>query len=96
MLSDKYPRLYEIFGAYFNEDFDIWGDSIEEIVACYKRDSQRKCHIEMIREIDCFVEEHSGDLDSAFNREYGRDFNPLLWGYTVASFFDELKRLLSE
>ncbi|WP_028226600.1 contact-dependent growth inhibition system immunity protein [Paraburkholderia ferrariae] len=96
MFPDRYPRMHEIFGAYFNQDFDLWGDTIPEIVACYKRDSPPDYHRELITEIDSFLDEHSKDLDSAFQRDCYSGFNPALWGYTTASFLDELKRLLGE
>ncbi|MBB5419875.1 hypothetical protein QF000_003127 [Paraburkholderia atlantica] len=96
MLSTRYPKMYQLFGAYLNEDFDIWGDTIPDIIACYKRDCPRESHLEMVHEINSFMSEHRDDLDSAFKNDYGRDFSPELWGYTTASFLDELKRLLSQ
>ncbi|NIF53460.1 contact-dependent growth inhibition system immunity protein [Burkholderia sp. Ax-1724] len=96
MLSDRYPNLYQLFGAYFNQDSDLWGDTIPEIVSCYRRDCQRENHLEMIREIDSFISEHPNDLDSAFEKDYGQDLDPMLWGHTTASFLEELKHLLSE
>jgi|SRR5579863_1389849 len=96
MLSRRYPRMYSLFGAYLNQDFDLWGDSLEEIVGCFKRDSPPECRREIIDEINSFVAEHPMDLDSAFEKDYGGGFDPILWGYTVTSFFDELKRLFSE
>jgi hypothetical protein len=97
MLSKRYPRMYEIFGAYLNQDFDIWGDTVEEIVSCYKEDSSHAHHKEMIDEINCFINEHPTDLDLAFERNYNNGFNPKLWGYiTTASFLDDLKKLLQK
>ncbi|MEX3858827.1 contact-dependent growth inhibition system immunity protein [Paraburkholderia sp. BR10923] len=96
MLSDRHPRMYELFGAYFNEDFDLWGNTISEIVSCYKNDSSTEYRKEIIDEINSFMNEHPSDLDSAFERDYGSGFDPNLWGHTTASFLDELKRLLSE
>jgi hypothetical protein len=96
MLSDRYPRMYELFGAYFNQDSDLWGDTIPEIISCYKNDSPIEYQREIINEINSFINEHPSDLDSAFERDYGSGFDPHLWGHTAASFLDELKRLLSE
>lgn len=96
MLSRRYPRMYEIFGAYFNQDYDIWGETIEEIVECYKRDSSSEHCRELIGEIDKFICDHPSDLDSAFERDYGDDFDPQLWGHTAISFLEELKRLLTD
>jgi len=88
--------MYELFGAYFNQDFDLSGNTIPEIVACYKRDAPREYRQELINEIDSFMNEHPGDLDSAFERDYNSGFYPKLWGHTIASFLAELKRLLIE
>ncbi|MBN3804307.1 hypothetical protein GXB81_14785 [Paraburkholderia sp. Ac-20336] len=96
MLSDHYPRMHELFGAYFNQDFDLWGNTIPEIISCYKRDSPRDYHYEMIKEINLFMDEHPVDLDSAFEKNYNNGFYPKLWGHTTASFLNELKWLLSQ
>ncbi|MBB5468041.1 hypothetical protein OKW30_002545 [Paraburkholderia sp. Clong3] len=96
MLSERYPKLYQLFGAYLNQDSDLWGETIPEIVSCYRRDCPRESHLEMIHEIDSFINEHPDDLDSAFETDYGQDFDPELWGYTTTSFLEELKRLLSD
>ncbi|SMG59387.1 contact-dependent growth inhibition system immunity protein [Paraburkholderia susongensis] len=93
--SELYPEMDHIFAIYFGQDFDLFGETVPEIVACYKKDSPY--HYEkLLRELGAFRQEHPNDLDSAFEKDYGRDFDPKLWGYTTASFFDELKRLLSE
>jgi hypothetical protein len=42
------------------------------------------------------MDEHSTDLDCAFERSYGSGFDPTLWGYTTESFLNELKRLMGE
>ncbi|KAB0633354.1 contact-dependent growth inhibition system immunity protein [Burkholderia latens] len=96
MLSTQRPHMYEIFGAYFNQDFDIWGNTIDEIVKCYKDDSTASDRSELILEIDQFIAEHPRDLESAFYANYNNGFDPVLWGYNAASFLEELKRLLAE
>lgn len=96
MPSDRYPRMYELFGAYFNQDFDLWGDTIHEIASSYKMDSPPDYHREIINEINSFMDEHPNDLDSAFERDYGPGFNPELWGHTTASFLEELKRIFRD
>ncbi|MFT4065615.1 MAG: contact-dependent growth inhibition system immunity protein [Paraburkholderia sp.] len=88
--------MYEIFGAYLNQDYDRWGTTIRQIVSCYKEDSSREYHHELINEINSFVNEHPTDLDSAFEKKYDTGFSPKWWGYTTQAFFEELKRLLRE
>lgn len=96
MEHSEYPELSQLFGVYLNQDFDIWGDTIPAIVACYKRDSPIADHKLMLAEIERFQKSHPHDLDIAFDKTYGHEFSPEPWGHTTASFLDELKRLLSE
>ncbi|TDV08335.1 contact-dependent growth inhibition system immunity protein [Paraburkholderia caballeronis] len=95
MPSDRYPGMRTFFGGYLNQDYELAGDTIPEIVACYKGDSPRECHFEMVHEIEAFMAEHPQDLDVAFETDYGSSFDPKLWGYTTASFLEELKGLLA-
>ena len=82
-----YPELDQLFGAYLHQDYQLFGDTIEEVVACYKDDSSAEQVQHMLDEIDRFRVEHSKDLDSALLALYGNDFDPKLWGHTAASFF---------
>ncbi|HEX3435661.1 MAG TPA: contact-dependent growth inhibition system immunity protein [Pseudacidobacterium sp.] len=38
LYTDNYPYLDNLLGCYFHQDFDIEGDTIEEIIAAYRRD----------------------------------------------------------
>ncbi|MCC8391211.1 hypothetical protein LJ656_01305 [Paraburkholderia sp. MMS20-SJTR3] len=96
MLSERHPRMYELFGAYFNQDYDLWGTTIPQILSCYKEVAPRKYHYQLIDEINSFIREHPADLDSAFENDYGEGFDPHLWGYTTITFLSELIRLLHE
>ncbi|WP_313625723.1 contact-dependent growth inhibition system immunity protein [Achromobacter sp.] len=90
----QYPELEQFIGAYFIEDFEIFGETIEEIALCYKRvvgteRIQRACS-----EMDKFIVDHNVGAEAAFAERWG-SFDPALWGHTVASFFEELKRILN-
>ncbi|MCC8391205.1 hypothetical protein LJ656_01275 [Paraburkholderia sp. MMS20-SJTR3] len=96
MSSDRYPQLYLVCRAYFGQDFDLFGDTIAEIVSCYMQDSPPQHHQDLIREINLFFTDHPDTIELEFKREYGTGFKPKLWGHTSTSFLNELKRLLSE
>ncbi|MCC8393559.1 hypothetical protein LJ656_13250 [Paraburkholderia sp. MMS20-SJTR3] len=91
--SDLYPEMDHMFSIYFGQDSDLFGASVPEIVACYKKDSPHHC-ASLIREIDSFRSQHPNDLASAFEETYLRSFRPEPWGYTVTSFLDEIQRQL--
>jgi len=95
MNEESYPQFYVLFGGYLNHDSDLWGDTLQDVVACYKRDSSPEEIAGALSEIDKFKKEARESLDAKFHETYGLNFNPVLWGYTTTSFLDELKRLLS-
>lgn len=95
MLSDtRYANLGQLIVAYFGEDSDLSGSNVAEIVACYKRESSQATCESVLREIDMFVRDNRLELDAGLTREFGNQFDPRLWGYTVDGFLDELARLL--
>jgi len=97
MKSDSiYQNLDYLIHAYFNQDFDSWGNTMEEIVSCFRKENDEALCRLIVTEIDRFEAEHSGDLDACFDRAYGLYVNPLAWGHTVHSFLEELKHLLAE
>ncbi|MCC8393562.1 hypothetical protein LJ656_13270 [Paraburkholderia sp. MMS20-SJTR3] len=86
--------MEHFFSIYFGQDFDIFGSTVPEIVACYKQDSPHR-YPNLLRELELFRRAHSGDLDAAFI-PFRHGFRPEGWGYTVASFLDEVQRVLNE
>ncbi|MFT4067186.1 contact-dependent growth inhibition system immunity protein [Paraburkholderia sp.] len=93
--SERYPAMDHLFNTYFGQDFDLFGETVPEIVACYKKDSPYD-YENLVREIDSFRGNHPDDLDATFKQLFGRGFRPEGWGYTTASLLDEIQRLLNE
>jgi hypothetical protein len=91
-----YPQLDLLLGAYFGEDFELAGNTIEEIVGCYKGDSPIEFQQALRNEIVRFRQAHPHDLDAAFLAAYKYDFNPPLWKHTTDSFLTEVDRLLRD
>ncbi|MFT4067187.1 contact-dependent growth inhibition system immunity protein [Paraburkholderia sp.] len=94
--ESPYPNLDLLIHGYFNQDFDLWGDNVQEIISCFKEENDQTLHTLITGEIDRFKRDHSANLDEYFEEKYGFYVDPEPWGYTIASFLDELKRLLSE
>ncbi|WP_178392141.1 contact-dependent growth inhibition system immunity protein [Burkholderia sp. SRS-W-2-2016] len=49
----------------------------------------------LYRELNQLWKAHAHDLNDAFEQAYGSQFGPELWGYTTASFLEELRRILT-
>jgi hypothetical protein len=93
-IKSDYPRLDHFFGAYLNQDYQLSGDTIEEVVESYMRDTPSERHRDLSNEIDRFCLAHPDNLDAALSASYGFHFDPALWDHTAASFFQLVQRLL--
>lgn len=91
--SGVYVELVNL-GIYFGEDFDLWGRTVPEVMAFYRKTRETSAHARLLVEIDRLLTERAGDLDKAFAEIYGSSFDPILWGYTPAAFLKEVKKLL--
>ncbi|MDF0604183.1 contact-dependent growth inhibition system immunity protein [Neisseriaceae bacterium TC5R-5] len=93
-----YPYLYLLFGWYLMQDYDLFGNTLEEIVASYKsRQLTPETSKAAIQEVNDFISRHPNDLDEYFNALYGFTFDPVLWGYKdTVTFFAHLKTLLAK
>jgi hypothetical protein len=89
-----YPRLDNFFGAYLNQDYQLSGETIEEVVDTYTQDTSAEYRKELSDEIARFCRAHSHDLDAALSASYGFHFDPALWDHSAASFFELVQRLL--
>ncbi|KWH64159.1 hypothetical protein DF160_17285 [Burkholderia anthina] len=94
MNAQEYPRLFTLLGSYLGQDSDLWGSTFDEIITCYKNEGTRAEALELLHEIELFQQRFGSDLDEVFLETYGHDFNPQLWGFTTASFFDALRKNL--
>ena len=84
---DDFAELDHFFGAYLNQDFDLSGESIEDLVRSYLKETAPARHSKMLAEIAAFRSAHAADLDRGLSESYGNDFDPEPWGHTAASFF---------
>jgi hypothetical protein len=91
-----YPALDHLLHAYFGEDFDLSGNTVEAIVDCYMEESPVEHHRALREEIARFRLAHPNELDDAFLGSYKNFFNPPLWRHTTDSFLTEVDRLLRE
>lgn len=95
MNPDKYPDLWNLV-VMFGQDYDLFGETVEEIVLAFKKEADGELTADVISQIDGFKKENKNDLDVAFVKTFGELGHVDMWGHTHASFLDEVKRLLQE
>ncbi|MCC8393560.1 hypothetical protein LJ656_13260 [Paraburkholderia sp. MMS20-SJTR3] len=89
-----HPEMDQFFCTYFSQDFDLFGETVREIVECYKFDCPHH-YKNLIGELESFRSDHADDLSTAF-MPFRHGFHPEGWGYTIATFFDEIQSVLKE
>lgn len=94
MSVDPYPELAQFIGCHFHEDYDLFGETIEEIMYDFKRTASTEQIRQVCFERDVFIAEDGADAAAVYAQHWGA-FNPAGWGYAIASFFEELKRVLN-
>jgi hypothetical protein len=74
----SYPQFYALFGGYLNQYSDLWGETVEEIVSCFKRDSSPEEIQDTPAEREKFRKEAGEKLDEKFDESLGFNFDPVL------------------
>jgi hypothetical protein len=91
-MSD-YPQLEILMGGWFHQDFDINGDTLDEIIAAYRGvtpfDQQRS----LATEIERFLNE-PGDVDYEFQRRFKPDVSPTGFAPTTRRVLTTIASLL--
>lgn len=68
--GDKlFPVLSNFMGSWFHQDFDIEGDTLEEIVAAFKSDSEQQLIDRLVADIEAFLETGDEGMEERF-QEY--------------------------
>lgn len=70
LMGDKlFPVLSNFMGCWFHQDFDIEGDTLEEIVAAFKNDSEQQLVDWLVADIEAFISTGDAGMEERF-QEY--------------------------
>lgn len=95
-----FPYLNYLLGAYFHQDFEINGNTLEEIIATCKKDFVAEDIEGTIADIHRFIATY-GDSDSHLAEEFVKIFRPDIiaegWeGLTTREWLLRIAELLAE
>lgn len=91
---NTYQYLDNLICGYFNQDSDLDGDTMNEIVNEFKSTHSKEQTDQLINDIQSFMTESSGNIEKLFMEKYGFDVDPSLWEHTATTFLEEVLRLL--
>jgi len=61
--QELFPELASFMSGWFHQDFDIHGETLEEVVAAFKADSGAELLAPLIADIDAFLATGDDDME---------------------------------
>jgi hypothetical protein len=96
MAETDYPNLQLLVDAYLNQDYDLHGETIADVLRVYRDDLNEEMRRAAVAEVEEWSFAHRQDMASAFESFFEREISVTSHGYKAQSFLDELKRVLSQ
>ncbi|OWO79815.1 hypothetical protein B5C26_20130 [Photorhabdus luminescens] len=81
--------------TYFHQDYQLFGETIDEIVTDYLNHQYPITIISLIREINIFIR-NSDDVEKDFHSLNYNEFVPELWETTALDFLNHVSKLAQE
>lgn len=91
----RFPDLAEFMSGWFHQDFDINGDTLEEVVGAFRREVQEDYAQQLRLDIDRFLASAEGDLDERFQQMFQPDIIPTAFRPTTREFLEAIRSELS-
>jgi hypothetical protein len=90
-----YPHLQAFLSGWFHQDFDIEGDSIDAIVAEYKRVSPDIEARLVVADIRAFLSNSEDRVDELFFLQFELDIDPVAFAPSVTRFLMQISDQLA-
>ena len=95
-MRSSYPHLASFLGGWFNQDFDLFGSTLEEVVAEFKRSAAPGESGVICREIDRFLADHGAAAGQGFAEVFDIGVDPLGFAPTIQAFLLAIREQLNE
>jgi hypothetical protein len=89
----SYPELETLIGGWFHQDFDINGNTLEEVVAAYRAVTPAHQQRALAGEIRRFLDDE--DVETAFEQRFKPDVSPSGFAPTTREFLQRIAALVS-
>jgi hypothetical protein len=94
MTDTDFPKLAELMGAWFHQDFDIEGGTVSEIMQSFCRVTPVAERAKLQAEIVRFLSQYRGDLDSSFEATFKPDVIPSVLAGSTEAFLEQIRAAL--
>jgi hypothetical protein len=91
-VAQPYPHLAELLGGWFHQDFDIEGETVEEIICAFNKSSSAQQRQAVIADIIEFLRTDDAQIDADFIRIFNPDIEPTGFAASTRAFLSEIAR----
>ena len=95
MHSKTYPHLQDFLSAWFHQDFDVAGDSIEAIADEFRQVSSASDATAVATDIHGFIAAFEGSVEDAFSREFEIEVDPTALAPSIREFLMRIANRLA-
>lgn len=93
-MIQRYKNLATFFSSWFHQDFDLNGETIEEIVSTYLQSADPN-EVEILKkEIRQFLSENAGCIQARFEENFDLDVDPLGFASSIEEFLMSIYKVL--
>ncbi|KQP13848.1 contact-dependent growth inhibition system immunity protein [Pseudorhodoferax sp. Leaf265] len=92
--QQQFPDLAAFIGGWFHQDFDIHGNSLEEVVAAFKAESDAALVAPLVDDIDAFLATGDEGMEERFQDIFRPDIIPTSFRPTTRAFLLAVREAL--
>lgn len=98
MISDHFPHLFQFFGSYFHQDFDLEGDDWEDLVKSFLQHESRDRALAVSNELRQLLAMKLEDerLSEMLLRDLGSYYDPGPDGLSSTNWLRAMIRYINE
>jgi len=89
--QQQFPELASFMSGWFHQDFDIHGDTLEEVVAAFRGESGAQAIAPLVADIDAFLSTGDDGLDERFQDWFRPDIIPTGFRPTTRGFLEAIR-----
>ena len=91
-MATEYPELEHLMGGWFHQDYDVEGDTLEEVVAAYLAVASAPQRRTLVEDIERFLRT-ARDVDGDFQDTFQPDVIPTGFAPTTREFLERIAAL---
>jgi hypothetical protein len=86
-----FPELASFMSGWFHQDFDIHGDTLEEVVAAFKAEGGEELVAPLVADIDAFLATGDDGMEERFQDWFRPDIIPSGFRPTTRAFLEAIR-----